>query len=282
MHRSATPFSFALFLLGASSLASAQGLPDYKGQLEELTVPSKTYPAGRHAWVYTPAGYPKVCGGGCNLIVAFDGSEYIAAMPLPHILDSLVAAKRTSPAVAILFDNGAPPPRLEDLANSSRFASFVAEELVPWARAHYVVSRAADHNVITGSSAGGLAATYIAFKYPAVFGNVLSQSGAFWRGNEGSNDAPYEWLTQQFASSPRVDVHFFLDVGSRETAGALGGAAPSLLEANRHLRDVMKAKGYVVDYFEVPGGVHHPMSWALRLPVGIVVLAPLLESTGKE
>ena len=271
-----------LTLLVATAASSNAQMPSFKGELAELTIPSKTYPAGRHAWVYTPAGYPKVCGKGCNLIVAFDGSEYIAAIPLPHILDSLVAANRTSPAVAILFDNGAPPPRLQDLANSSRFASFVAHELVPWARAHYVVSRAADHNIIAGSSAGGLAATYIAFRYPAVFGSVLSQSGAFWRGNEGSNDAPYEWLTQQFASSPRVDVHFFLDVGSTETAGALGGAAPSLLDANRHLRDVMKDKGYVVDYFEVPGGVHHPMSWALRLPAGIVALAPLLESTGKE
>lgn len=78
--------------------------------------------------------YPASCQGACNLIVAFDGALYLGAMPLPEILDSLIAARRTPPAVAVLIDNGG-----------------------------------------------------IAMTYPSLFGNVLSQSGAFWRGNEASN-----------------------------------------------------------------------------------------------
>jgi enterochelin esterase family protein len=205
-------------------------------------------------------------------MVVFDGDTYSTEIPLPGILDSLIGAKRIPPTVAILFDNGSAPGRLADLANSKRFASFVATELVPWVRQHYSVTHSADHTIIAGSSAGGLGATYIALKYPDVFGNVLSQSGAFWRGNEASNEPPYEWLTAQYAASPKVSVRFFLDVGSLETRGALGGAAPSLLDANRHLRDVLKAKGYAIDYFEVPNGVHSPESWRTRLPVGIVTL----------
>jgi enterochelin esterase-like enzyme len=69
-----------------------------------------------------------------------------------------------------------------------------------------------------------------------------------------------------------VNVRFCLDVGSTETRGALGGAAPSLRDANRRLRDVLKAKGYTLDYFEVPGGVHSPESWAKRLPIAIAAL----------
>jgi enterochelin esterase family protein len=207
-------------------------------------------------------------------MVVFDGSMYLADIPLPAILDSLIASKRTLPTVAILFDNGAPPGRLADLANSKRFASFVATELIPWVRHHYAVTHAADHTIIAGSSAGGLGATYIALVHPELFGNVLSQSGAFWRGNEASNDPPYEWLTVQFAMSPKVNVHLFLDVGSLEIHGALGGAAPSLLDANRRLRDVLRKKGYAIDYFEVPNGEHSPESWRARLPFGIVSLAP--------
>ena len=56
--------------------------------------------------------------------------------------------------------------------------------------------------------------------------------------------------------------------------GALGGAAPSLLDANRRLRDVLRAKRYAVDYLEVPGGEHSPESWRARLPVGLAALAP--------
>jgi len=260
------------------SAGYAQSSNPAKGETIEITIPSKTYPNGRHAWVYTPAGYPGSCRGDCNLIVMFDGSMYLGAMPLPEFLDSLIAAKRTDPTVAILFDNGAPPGRLEDLANSQQFAAFVANELIPWVRAHYAVTHAGDHTIIGGSSAGGLGAAYIALKYPTIFGNVLSQSGAFWRGNEPSNNPPYEWLTQQYAASTKVNVRFFLDVGALETGGALGGAAPSLRDANRHLRDVLEAKGYKVNYFEVPNGQHSPDTWRTRLPVGIVTLAPAVSS----
>jgi enterochelin esterase family protein len=243
-----------------------------KGKTTEIHFPAKTYPSGRHGWVYTPAGYPRSCNSACNLIVVFDGAQYLDEMPLPGILDSLTAAKKVAPTVAILFDNGSGAPRLDDLANSKKFASFVATELINWARQHYAVTHSADRTIIAGSSAGGLEAAYIALYHSDIFGKVLSQSGAFWRGNEGSNSAPYEWLTQQYSNSRRVNVRFFLDVGSTETRGALGGAAPSLSDANRRLRDALNSQGYQVDYFEVPGGVHSPESWAKRLPIAIAAL----------
>ena len=267
-----------LVSLVSVSVGYAQTSNPAKGETKEITIPSKTYPSGRHGWVYTPAGYPASCRGACNLILVFDGDMYLSAMPLPEFLDSLIAAKRTDPTVAILFDNGSPPGRLDDLANSKRFADFVANELMPWIQEHYTVTHSASHTIIAGSSAGGLGAAYIALAHPTLFGNVLSQSGAFWRGNEASNDAPYEWLTQQYAKSPKVNVRFFLDVGAMETRGALGGAAPSLRDANRHLRDVLESKGYVVNYLEVPNGQHAPEFWRLRLPAGIVTLAPAIRS----
>jgi enterochelin esterase-like enzyme len=246
------------------------------GRITELTIPSRSYPAGRHAWVYTPAGYPAACTAACDLIVTFDGALYRA--PMAEVLDSLITAKRIRPVVALLIDNYEGAPRIADLGNSQRFASFVAEEAVPWVREHYHVTRAPERTVAVGASAGGLGAAYVAISHPAVFGNVLSQSGGFWRGNEASNAPPYEYLTTRLAASPKLEIRFFVDVGSRETAGALGGRAPSLLDANRHLRDVLVRKGYRVDYYEVPGGRHTIETWRPRLPVGIVTLL----STAKE
>jgi len=244
------------------------------GVIREFTFPSKTYSDARHGWVYTPAEYPNGCSGGCNLILAFDGSIYLGAMPIGTFLDSLTSAHRTPPTVAVLFDDGAPPGRMDDLANHERFVTFVADELLPWVRQQWAVTRDPTRTIITGSSAGGLAAAYIAFKRPDLFGNVLSQSGAFWRGNEGSNAPPYEWLTSQYAAAPKKEIRFFLDVGALETVGALGGAAPSLLDANRKLRAALVAKGYRVDYTEVPAGDHSPEAWRSRLPIGIATLAP--------
>jgi len=266
--------ALAVALLMLPAVGAAQSSRPV-GSTVEVTIPSTTYIGGRHGWVYTPAGYPAWCGDGCNLIIAFDGAMYLGAMPLPEILDSLIAAKRTPPTVALLFDNGAPPGRIEDLANSERFAKFVATELLPWTRQQYRVTRAANRTILAGSSAGGLGAAYVALAYPELFGNVLSQSGAFWRGNEGSNSPPYEWLTEQYALAPKADIRFFLDVGSMETMGALGGSAPSLLDANDRFRSVLEKKGYTVQYFVVPNGTHSFDTWRRRLPVGIVALAPM-------
>jgi len=122
-----------------------------------------------------------------------------------------------------------------------------------------------------GSSAGGLAAAYVAFRRPDLFGKVLSQSGAFWRGNEGAS-SPYEWLTDQFAQKPKRPLTFYLEVGSKETLRAVG-VGPVFVEANRRMRDALIAKGYIVLYKEVPGGMHSPESWRLHLADGIAALS---------
>jgi enterochelin esterase family protein len=206
------------------------------------------------------------------MILAFDGGEYLTALPLPHLLDSLLAAHAVTPLVAVLIDNGSGASRLDDLANRAWFVDFIGNEVVPWIRARWQVSRDPRRSLITGSSAGGLAAVHIALRRPDLFGNALSQSGAFWRGREATNGPPYEWLVAQAARWPRGSVRFWLEVGSTESRGALGGSAPSILSANRAMRDTLRAKGYDVTYVEVPDGVHAPETWAPRLPAGIAAL----------
>jgi enterochelin esterase-like enzyme len=243
------------------------------GRVAEYSISSSTYGRSRRLWVYTPPGYSAEDTTRNDLVVAFDGDEYRADIPLPSILDSLLAAKAIAPTVAVLVDNASGAARLDDLANHEQFVTFVCDEVIPWVRDRWHVTQDPHRTIITGSSAGGLAAAFLGLRRPGLFGNVLSQSGAFWRGAEGSNEAPFEWLTSQYASGPKRDVRFFLDVGSAETRGALNGTAPSILEANRHLRDVLREKGHEVTYTEVPGGEHRPESWRQRLPAGLVLLS---------
>jgi len=113
---------------------------------------------------------------------------------------------------------------------------------------------------------------HIALRRPDRFGNALSQSGAFWRGSEASNSPPFEWLTAQAGRWPRRAVRIWMEVGSTESRGALGGCAPSILAANRALRDTLQRKGYDVTYVEVPNGVHAPLTWAPRLPAALAAL----------
>ena len=241
------------------------------GRVDDYQVASRQYGRQRKLWVYTPPGYSAKTT--CDLLVAFDGGEYLDQIPLPLMLDTLLAAKRLRPTVAVLIDNATSTERLADLANRERFAAFLGDELIPWVRARWNVSHDPRHTIVTGSSAGGLAAANVALARPDLFGNVLSQSGAFWRGNEGSNAAPFEWLTDRYAAAPKRDLCFVLDVGALESTGAIGGTAPSILAANRRLRDVLVQKGYSVTYTEVPAGGHAPEFWRLRLADDLATLA---------
>jgi len=243
------------------------------GKVEAHTVFDSSYARARKIWVYTPPGYEMRATGGYPLIVAFDGAEYQDTMPLPAVLDSLLAARKAPAFVAVLVDNGEGPTRIADLGNAKRMADFLSQQLVPWVRKGWGVTSDPHRVIVTGSSAGGLASAYVSLVHPELFGNVWSQSGAFWRGAEASNSAPYEWLTAQVAAWPRKPVRFVLDVGALEDHPTLGGSGPNFLHANRRFRDALKAKGYDLTYTEVPGGNHAPQWWAPRLGEGIVLLS---------
>jgi len=271
-------------LLGCSTLALAQapgGRPAQRGIDPRKTVAAgrvmgyvlhdRQYERDRRVFVYTPPGYSSRHAP-YGLVVAFDGPEYLDTIPLPLILDTLLAARKIPPLVAVLVDDSSREVRLDDLANRAKFASYLGDQLMTWVRASWHVTRDPAHTIVTGSSAGGLGAAFVAFKRPDLFGNVLSQSGAFWRGEEASDDPPYEWLTRQYALGPKWPIRFFLDVGGEETRGALGGEAPSILDANRRFRQVLLTRHYDVRYYEVPGGQHAPQFWKLRLPNGLVAL----------
>lgn len=155
-------FLAALAAVGVA-VASAAQTPEaapgaQRGTVSEHRISSKVYRRERRVWVYMPPGYSSSAHASYDVLIVFDGREY-----------------------------------LEDI----------------------------------------------------LFGNVLSQSGG----------------------------RFVLEVGSRESARALGGAAPSILEANRKLRDVLRAKGYPVAYAEIPEGTHSTETWKERLPAALASLA---------
>ena len=272
-----TPFSVlkrltTLLLLAA--LASPSASLTAQSRVRQLSIHSALSGTDRDVWVYTPAGYDAHKAGGYPLLVTFDGAAYQSPgyMGVPDILDSLAAAHSAPPFVAVMINSDSPSSRIAELGNNPDYVRFLAEELVPWIRAGWNVTRDPHRTVITGSSAGGLGAAYAAFVHPELFGNVLSQSGAFWRGARGSNDAPYEWLTAQYAAAPKKDITFVIDVGERETGHVIGGTGPVFIDANRRLRDVLAQKGYQLTYTEVPGGVHHMTTWRPRLPVDLAAL----------
>jgi enterochelin esterase family protein len=122
--------------------------------------------------------------------------------------------------------------------------------------------------VLCGDSLGGLISAYAALRRPDVFGKVLSQSGSFQFKNQNDADRRPEWLIRQFATLPKSNVFFHLDVGQMEDRPE-GNDGTTLLASNRHLRDVLKARGYGVHYVEVYSD-HDPVHWRRTLPDALI------------
>jgi enterochelin esterase family protein len=250
-------------------IAPVPGVPT--GNVEEIQVESKVLNSQRRAWIYLPAGYDANRSAPYPLLVCFDGWVYSNPewVPTPVILDNLIHAGKIPPMIAVFIDQLPQPKRNLELSNNPEFADFVANELVPLVRKKWRATSDPAQIIACGSSAGGLASAYVAFRHPDVFGNVLSQSGAFWPGKTRDNPER-EWLTRQFETSPRLPLRFVLQVGILEI-GPTPLNGPSILVTNRHLKDVLRAKGYEVHYSEVAGG-HEPLAWRGGVAEGLVQL----------
>lgn len=255
------------------------------GELQSHQLHSAILDNERRVWTYLPPGYTHDAEP-YHLLIVLDGAQYTSVIPTPVILDNLLATGHIPPMVAIFVDNAEGTeeersgPRSRELPCYPPFADFLAEELVPWARANYHVSTDPSHTIVAGSSFGGLAAAYAAFRHPELFGNVLSQSGSFqWKPGhdpfeaESGGEQEDEWLIREYAICPRRDVRFYLDVGVFDSR-TLPGERPGILLANRHMRNVLQAKGYPLHYAELCGG-HDYACWRGTVADGLLALQEL-------
>ena len=246
------------------------------GQVRRDKFTSKLLGNERPIWIYTPHGYAagkKPYG----LLILTDGGIYVNTGRVATTLDNLIAAGLIPPLVAVMVEN---PHRWRELSCNSTYADFLAQEIVPWARANYHATDRPEQTIIGGTSLGGLQAACVGLKHSEVFGNVLSQSGAFAWKPDGEKE--FEWLNRQFAASPRLPLRFSLEAGLMEgtwwwrslvPAPANGPAVidPTLRAANRNLRDTLQSKGYSVHYTEFNGN-HGMLNWRGTLASHLIAL----------
>jgi enterochelin esterase-like enzyme len=240
------------------------------GQLKTYPFRSEILKNERDVTVYSPPGY-NANARPYPLLVVFDGEAYTGAIPTPAILDNLIAARKIPSVVAVFIKNvpsNQPYLRTLELSCNSSFTRFLVEELLPWARQRYHVTSRSVNTAVGGASRGALAAACAALDHPEIFGNVFSQSGFFvykdrnWFKRVGHEVAPdnasqeekaweeYGSVINQFVRRPKRAIRIYLETGIFENT-----YHPSVLMANRHLRDVLLAKRYRIQYEEFAG--HH-------------------------
>lgn len=243
------------------------------GNLERRLFRSQILGNERRIWVYTPPAY-KTSGDPYGLLLVLDGRFFTFTIGAPTILDNLLVENRIPPLVAVMIDNPGDTWR-QSMATRERelscyppFSEFLAQEMAPWLRQNYHVAPDPAQTILAGGSNGALAAAFTALQRPDTVGNVIALSGSFWWKPE--DDGEWEWLTRQFALGQRRDVRFYIEVGLLESKPTATGF-PGQLLSNRHLRNVLQAKGYEVHYDEQMHG-HDSMPWQGALGEGLIAL----------
>lgn len=239
-----------------------------RGKVTRFKLDSASLGETRGGGVYTPAKFDAAQPHA--LAVFLDGEESEKLLELPTVLDNLIAAKKIPPTVALFVD--AENKRGRDLVFSDKFVTFLGDELVPWAIKSQELKVTADTTLIGGASLGGLTAAYAAQQKPQTFGNVLSQSGAFWRKRPDTpqTESSHGALPGEIASRDKQPIRYYLEVGRFEAA--------SMIENNRRLRDILREKGNEITYVEYNGG-HDHFNWRVSVGDGLVAL---LGSDSKE
>jgi enterochelin esterase-like enzyme len=265
-------------LPGALSLSASERKPSApRGTVGQFTTLMRSERLGneRKIFVYRPASYADSLGPYPLLVF---GSSYINQIRLPIILDNLIAEGRIPPVVAIFVDHD---PARQDLEMGcmAEYGDFLATELLPWVRQRLRVTSDPAKTIIGGASAGGSSAACVALRHPEAFGNVISQSGAFWRGmgetadywGDPARDAGREGFAHLVASSERVPVRFYMTIGLLERGRLFYVDLVSMIHSNRHVRDVLQARGYTFFYHEVAAS-HDPFNWEATLPQALITL----------
>ena len=201
-----------------------------------------------------------------SLTILLDGELYRDRVGVVSVLENLRSREAISDSWFVMVSMESVESRWKECPCYLPFAQFIADELLPWLKTKHPELSRIRNTVLVGLSYTGLAATFVAFRYPGMFQKVISQSGSFW-----SNDC---WLVNQFNHLPeKFPTAFYLDVGVKETAENIRHKEDVLqvvsqIDAIRLFRDTLTNLGFELNYVEFDGG-HEFEAWKRTLPLAL-------------
>lgn len=231
------------------------------GDWDELTDDE----SGRSVYVYKPVQWAPDRAEPYPLLIGLGAFGHGIGMRVDRMVDELVGTERLPPMIVALVDLTSD----DETTNYRTTADFVLDELLPYLREQYGATTDPRHIVVSGTSRRGMVASLLALEYPDTFGNVLSLSGSYyWR---PADVEAFEWVPMRYAFEERRPVRFYVAAGELETFVSPGNRGHYLLATNRHMRDVLVARGYDLEYVEF-NGVHSDLNWQDWLAEGLVHL----------
>lgn len=234
-------------------------------RIDTLKYTDTTVNKERNIYVYLPPDYDKNRKEAYPVIYLFDAYIYLNRVEVPNILDNLVTEKKIEPMIAVLFGTFR-STRGITLPLNSEFRNEFVSEFLPFIRNNYNTSLKPENSIIGGISYGGLAAAYFAFYHPDIFGQVLSQSGSFWRGlnlqDQQGKSIREDWLIEKYLSGDKKNLKLYLDWGLQEN---------NVLGSNRRMVRALSTKNYEYKFTEF-NGWHDWSNSRKTFPQGLMYL----------
>ena len=193
------------------------------------------------------------------LLVVYDGQDYQQRGKLTTMVDNLMAAGRMRP-IALAFLPNAGRWRSVEYACSDSTLLWLDQIILPLANKKLnlidINSQPGAFGVL-GASLGGTMSLYTAVRMPDVFGNVMTQSGAFMI--ESRDFAVVDLIRHRQAQN----INIWMDIGKLDV----------LLEDNRKMCALLRERDYAVTYREFSGG-HNYTAWRDDLWRGLETVFP--------
>ena len=221
------------------------------GNIDTVWIESKILQRKHPVFIYTSSKASKSVLA--PVLYVTDGGDYLTIGRLNLILDSLVAAGRIKPIIAVCVDprtnlsDGSTNQRMKDYAANDAYLDFLEKEISPYIEKQYPVSRASKDRVIIGASMGGLIATYAALTRPNFWPNCAAQSPAYLQA-----DTAVIKLTEKIMFTPaKISIQTGIIHDTQNEA--------------RYVHNLLKKKAAYYMYEEFHEG-HNWTNWRTHLP----------------
>jgi enterochelin esterase family protein len=219
--------------------------------LESTSLVDSSGEYARQAWLLSAPHPQKIC-------IFMDGEFYVHKMDAPSQLEDLWEKGLMPAAACVFISHVSGKERHADYTCNSRYARFIAEDVLSWMRDRFGITDPQDH-LIGGASLSGLEAAFLALTYPQTFSAALCQSGSFWWNGE--------WLKGHAAGLPATNGKFWISVGSKEVESGVSHPPTGMRQevaqivAAENFVRILRGKKIPVNYHLYQGG-HEIKCWA--------------------
>jgi enterochelin esterase-like enzyme len=197
-------------------------------------------------------------------ILFLDAELYLDRVGAASVVGHLERDGSLPVVVSVFVSNNGSTARHADFICQADYAAFIADDVTAWIRARYPSVRGI---VLAGLSLSGLAAAFIATRFPSKFAATICQSPSFW------------WDDGRFFKelSPPITPagKLWVSVGDRETEANVSHPPSGLFQGMSQIEgcdaacSALQQYGYNVSYRTFTGG-HDPDCWREDLAFALI------------